>query len=72
MIKEESEEIDIVDVKYVLTKHRRQKYRCRCGACIETAPGPLKLFSAVSACTAIRGKTVKIASRGRAQFTVHR
>jgi transposase len=42
---EESEEIDVVDVKYVLTKHRRQKCRCRCGACIETAPGPLKLFS---------------------------
>lgn len=41
---EESEEIDVVDVKYVLKKHRRQKYRCNCGSCIETAPGPMKLF----------------------------
>lgn len=42
---EDSEEVDVVDVKYVLKKHRRQKYRCRCGACIETAPGPVKLFA---------------------------
>jgi transposase len=41
---EESDEIDIIDIEYVLKKHRRQKYRCGCGACIETAPGPLKLF----------------------------
>ena len=42
---EESEEVDVVDVKYVLKKHLRQKYRCRCGSCIETAPGPVKLFA---------------------------
>lgn len=42
---EESEEIDVVELKYVLKKHRRQKYRCKCGACIETAPGPVKLFA---------------------------
>ena len=42
---EASEEIDVVELKYVLKKHLRQKYRCRCGACIETAPGPLKLFA---------------------------
>jgi transposase len=41
---EASEEVDVVELKYVLKKHLRQKYRCRCGACIETAPGPLKLF----------------------------
>ncbi len=41
---EDSEEVDVIDVKYVLKKHRRQKYRCRCGACIETATGPMKLF----------------------------
>ena len=41
---EESDEIDVVDVKYILKHHRRQKYRCSYGACIETAPGPLKLF----------------------------
>jgi transposase len=42
---EASEEIDVIDVKYVLKKHLRQKYRCTCGACIETAPGPTKLFA---------------------------
>jgi transposase len=42
---EASEEIDIVELKYVLKKHLRQKYRCKCGACIETAAGPSKLFS---------------------------
>jgi transposase len=42
---EASEEIDVVELKYVLKKHLRQKYRCRCGACIETAPGPVKLFA---------------------------
>jgi transposase len=42
---EASEEIDVVELKYVLKKHLRQKYRCRCGACIETAPGPQKLFA---------------------------
>jgi hypothetical protein len=30
---EASEEIDVVELKYVLKKHLRQKYRCRCGAC---------------------------------------
>lgn len=42
---EESDEVDIVDAKYVLKRHRRQKYRCSCGACIETAPGPVKLLA---------------------------
>jgi transposase len=42
---EASEEIDVVELKYVLKRHLRQKYRCRCGACIETAPGPQKLFA---------------------------
>jgi len=40
---EESEEIDVIERRFVLRKHRRQKYRCRCGGCIETALGPLKL-----------------------------
>jgi transposase len=40
---EESEEVDVVERAFVLKKHRRQKYRCRCQGCIETAPGPLKL-----------------------------
>ena len=37
---EESEMIDMVDVSYRVVKVKQQKYACRCGACIETAPGP--------------------------------
>lgn len=40
---EESEEIDVVERRFVVRKHKRQKYRCRCGGCVETALGPLKL-----------------------------
>ena len=40
---EDSEEIDVLVRGYVRKQHRRQKYRCRCGGCIKTAPGPLKL-----------------------------
>jgi len=43
---EESEEIDVIERQFVITKHRRQKYRCSCGGCIQTAPGPRKLFDA--------------------------
>jgi transposase len=39
---EESEEIDVVEIQYVLKKHKRQKYRCGCGH-IETALGPDKI-----------------------------
>jgi transposase len=41
---EESEEIDVIERRFVITKHKRQKYHCRCGQCVETAPGPMKLF----------------------------
>jgi transposase len=41
---EESEEVDVLERRFVLRKHKRKKYRCRCGACIETAPLPPKLF----------------------------
>jgi transposase len=41
---EESEEIDVVPRRFVIKKHKRQKYRCRCGGCVETAPAPVKLF----------------------------
>jgi len=41
---EDSTEIDFVEPKLVLKHHRRQKYRCACGGCIKTAPGPRKLF----------------------------
>lgn len=40
---EESEEIDVVERRFEIKKHKRQKYRCRCGECIETAPAPMKL-----------------------------
>jgi transposase len=40
---EESEEIDVVAASYRVVRHRRQKYTCRCGGCVETALGPAKL-----------------------------
>jgi len=40
---EETEEIDVLAREFVLKKHVRKKYRCRCGACIETAPAPPRL-----------------------------
>lgn len=41
---EESEEIDVLARTFVVLKHKRQKYRCKCGGCVETALGPQKLF----------------------------
>ena len=41
---EESEEIDFVAPQLVLKRHLRQKYRCACGACVQTSPGQRKLF----------------------------
>src|SRR5512140_1548475 len=32
---EEHDEIDVVPLRFVIKRHRRQKYTCRCGACIE-------------------------------------
>lgn len=40
---EESEEVTVVERSFVLVKHRRTKYRCRCNGCVETALGPAKL-----------------------------
>ncbi|MBM4270473.1 MAG: IS66 family transposase [Deltaproteobacteria bacterium] len=37
---EESEMIDFVDIIYRVVKVKQQKYVCRCGGCVETAPGP--------------------------------
>jgi transposase len=42
---EDAEEIDVVERSFRIVRHRRQKYRCRCGACIVTAPGPAKLIA---------------------------
>lgn len=41
---EESEEITIVERKFVKTVHQRQKYRCACNGCVVTAPAPDKLI----------------------------
>ena len=41
---EDSEEVEVIERKFVVIKHQRQKYRCKCGGCVETAPAPTKLF----------------------------
>ena len=41
---EESEEVDVLERQFVMVRHKRKKYRCSCGSCIETAPGPEKLI----------------------------
>ena len=40
---EEADEIDVVERSFRIVRHQRQKYRCRCGGCVETALGPPKL-----------------------------
>ncbi len=35
-----SEMIDVVEVSYRVVQVKQQKYVCKCGGCIETAPGP--------------------------------
>lgn len=40
---EEHDEIDVIPMRFVINHHRRQKYACQCGACVETALGPDKL-----------------------------
>jgi len=40
---EDAPEIDVVPTRFVIKNHRRKKYRCACGGCVETAPGPEKL-----------------------------
>lgn len=39
---EEAAQVDVVERRFVVVQHKRQKYRCDCG-CIETAEGPPKL-----------------------------
>jgi transposase len=41
---EESDEVDVLERQFVLVRHKRKKYRCSCGGCVETAPGPEKLI----------------------------
>jgi transposase len=37
---ETSEMIDVVEVNYRVVQVEQQEYVCRCGGCVETAPGP--------------------------------
>lgn len=37
---EESELIDFVEISYRVVQVKQQKYVCRCGGCVDTAPGP--------------------------------
>jgi transposase len=41
---EQSREIDMFERRFVELHHKRKKYRCACGGCVETAPAPLKLM----------------------------
>jgi transposase len=40
---EEAGEIDVLPMRFIYKNHRRQKYACKCGSCIDTALGPDKL-----------------------------
>jgi transposase len=42
---EEAGEIDVVPMRFIYKNHRRQKYACGCGSCIDTALGPDKLVA---------------------------
>jgi transposase len=41
---EDAEEVTVVERQFVVTRQRRQKYRCQCNAQVVTAPGPVKLL----------------------------
>lgn len=41
---ETADEVDVIERSFRLVRHKRQKYRCGCGECIETALGPEKLI----------------------------
>lgn len=40
---EDSEEITVIERRFVVMKHRRQKYRCACNGHVATAPSPSRL-----------------------------
>jgi transposase len=71
---EESTEIDILERRFVQLNHKRKKYRCKCGSCVETAPGPLKLIAggrysidfAISTAVAKYGDHMPLERLGRA------
>lgn len=41
---EESEEVSVVERQFIVVRHRRKKYRCRCNGAVVTAPVPPKLI----------------------------
>jgi transposase len=41
---EASDEITVVERRFLVARHLRQKYRCRCNGAVVTAPGPRKLI----------------------------
>jgi transposase len=41
---EDSEEVTVIERRFVLRRHERMKYRCRCNGAVVTAPGPDKLI----------------------------
>ncbi len=40
---EDSEEVTVIERRFVIVRHRRQKYRCRCNGHVETAAPPPRL-----------------------------
>ena len=42
---EEAGEIDVIPMRFVYKNHKRQKYVCGCGGCVDTAIGPDKLVA---------------------------
>src|SRR5213080_3396671 len=53
---EDAEEIDVVERSFRLVRHRRQKYRCRCGGGVVTAPGPREAHSRGAVLGRLRGR----------------
>ena len=43
-VTEDAEEITVERRRYVVVKHKRHKYRCRCNGAVKTAPAPLRLI----------------------------
>jgi transposase len=41
---ETSDEVGVIERRFYLNKHTQKKYACGCGGCVETAPGPTRLF----------------------------
>lgn len=41
---EMAEEITVIERRFLITRHLRQKYRCRCNSAVVTSPGPRKLI----------------------------